>query len=222
MTTFFDVLGDPGRRSGEGGVWIWLDEDGVWHVWGTADGSGHTFQGYIYPLGDMGARFRDVVERQLGANDVLEVDGGQLYFEFRVNGVGADGVEFRIEGEHEGLGFELWDNGEEIDTEFVFMGERRWMPTSSHFSIRCCLGDEEPVIPPDDEPPVVVPPGDESVFFQVSVKDEDIEMECVVLPRGGDVEKVVWLRNGRVGMRLRDYVIVPREILRWEDMDSTQ
>jgi hypothetical protein len=197
-----DAMGVPVWESGEGGVYIWLDGDGLWHLWGCADRSGHTFSGHVDVMGD--GEIVGLLGHLLGDNDVLEMREGGVYFEFRVNGVGRDGMSFSVDG-GEGLKFRLFDNGVPIDPLFVFVGVERYQPEGFEFEVECCESGG-----PGEDPPVVI----DEPHFMLEIEDERIELRgCLLKVRASDdVGAVIWIDGDqRVEVHLKSYAIIPIE-----------
>jgi hypothetical protein len=119
---------EPGNSQG---YFIWQDKEGL-HVRTTTFGKKHIFSGVIRTDG----KFRDVFGKATMADDSFHVSDNQDKITFQFTDTGeSSGIDFYFKnGTY--LTFSLSMDGDEINSNDIFIGKDGWHPGSYKFTIR--------------------------------------------------------------------------------------
>jgi hypothetical protein len=119
---------EPGNSQG---YFIWQDKEGL-HVRTTTFGKKHIFSGVIRTDG----KFSDVFGKSTEADDSFRVSDNQDKITFQFTDAGEpSGIDFYFkDGTY--LTFSLSMDGDEINSDDIFIGKDGWHPGSYKFTIR--------------------------------------------------------------------------------------
>ncbi len=119
---------EPGNSQG---YFIWQDKEGV-HVRTTTFGKEHIFSGVIRTDG----KFSDVFGKLAQADDFFNVSDNQDKITFQFTDAGqSSGIDFYFKNATY-LNFSLSMDGDEINSDDIFIGKDGWHPASYKFTVR--------------------------------------------------------------------------------------